>query len=89
VTKTTTHLAPLVDASINVEFPFFSMVPIVNGWTFLKNANVRFGYQYVWVGEIARAPAIIQYNIHVPTIRTDSRTSFGYDVVSFAVDWKW
>jgi hypothetical protein len=89
VTKTTTHLAPLVDASINVEVPIFSMIPVVNGWTFLKDAKFRVGYQYVWVGEIARAPAVIQYNLHKPTIRTDSRTSFGYDVINFAVDWKW
>jgi hypothetical protein len=89
VTKTTTHLAPLVDASINVEVPIFSMIPIINGWTLLKDAKFRVGYQYVWVGEIARAPAVINYNLHVPTIRTDSRTSFGYDVINFAVDWKW
>jgi hypothetical protein len=65
------------------------MIPIINGWTLLKDAKFRVGYQYVWVGEIARAPAVIQYNLHTPTIRTDSRTSFGYDVINFAVDWKW
>jgi hypothetical protein len=62
-TQSSTHVSPLFDTSINIEFPFFSMIPYVNKIHFLQNANVRMGWNFVAVDAMSRAAQIISYEI--------------------------
>ena len=84
---TNTHISPIFDTSINIDFPGFSWIPYVNQWAAFKNATMRVGFNYVFVGEIARPANIINYNITDPTIHP-ARTWFEYSAVNFAVNWK-
>jgi hypothetical protein len=87
-TKTNTHVSPFVDTSIFMEFPGFQLIPWVCNMNCFKNAKMRIGYQFVFVGEIARAPGIIVYNYGDPLVQ-QTRTWFSYNTVNFAVDWRW
>jgi len=88
VINTDTHISPLFETAINVEFPFFSMVPYVNKMNLFKNANVRIGWDFVVVDSVSRAAQIIKYNINEPGIQS-GRTWFEYNAFNFGVDWKW
>jgi hypothetical protein len=85
---TNTHISPIFDTAIYGEFNGFALIPWVNHWQIFKNAKMRVGWNYVFVNEVARAAANINYNIHTPTINTSDRTSFGFSTVNFAVDWR-
>src|SRR5205823_3088353 len=84
---TNTHISPIFDTSIYGEFPGFAMIPWVNQWQLFKNAKMRVGWNYVYVGEVARAAGIINYNIHEATINA-KRSWFEFSTVNFAVDWR-
>lgn len=88
VINTDTHISPLFETAINVEFPFFAMVPYVNRMNMFKNANVRIGWDFVVVDSVSRAAQIIKYNIGEPGIQS-GRTWFEYNAFNFGVDWKW
>jgi hypothetical protein len=88
VTSNNTHMAALFDQQFNLEFPLFSMLPLVNRMALFKDANFRVGWQYVVVSEIARAANQINYNIDQASIN-NHRTWFSYNVVNFGVNWKW
>ncbi|HLJ10778.1 MAG TPA: BBP7 family outer membrane beta-barrel protein [Planctomycetaceae bacterium] len=87
-TRSNTHISPFFDTSINVEFPAFAMIPYINQWQMFKNAKLRIGYNFVFVGEVTRAASDIVYAYGDPLIRTDRRTWFEYNAVNFAVDWR-
>jgi hypothetical protein len=87
-TNTNTHISPIFDTSIYGEFNGFAIIPFVNNWQLFKTAKMRIGWNYVYVNEVARAAADINYNLHGPTINTVQRTSFGFNTVNFAVDWR-
>src|SRR5579872_3380965 len=84
---TNTHISPIFDTSINVDFPGFAWIPYVNQWSVFKNAMMRVGFNYVYVGDVARPANIINYNILDPTIHP-THTWFEYSAVNFAVNWK-
>jgi hypothetical protein len=84
---TNIHISPIFDTSINVDFPGFAWIPYVNQWAVFKNANMRVGFNYVYVGDVARPANIINYNILTPTINA-THTWFEYSAVNFAVNWK-
>lgn len=84
-----THISPIFDTQINVEFPGFSWIPYVNRWDVFKNANMRIGYNFVFVGSVARPANIIDYRSFQPAVMPGARTWFEYSTVNFAVTWKW
>lgn len=86
--RTNTHIAPIFDTSIFIEFPGFELIPYVNKMNFFKNAMMRVGWNYVLVDSVARPPIIINYNVNDPTIHS-AHTWFEYSTVNFAIDWKW
>jgi hypothetical protein len=88
VTSNHTHMAALFDQQFNLEFPLFSILPLVNQMAVFKQANFRVGWQYVVVSEVARAANQINYNINEATIN-NHRSWFSYNVVNFGVNWKW
>jgi hypothetical protein len=83
-----THISPIFDTSINVDFPGFAFIPWVNKWAIFQDATMRIGFNYVFVGEVARPANIINYNLSNPTINPGNRTWFEYSSVNFAVNWK-
>ena len=86
--NTNTHIAPVFDTSLNGEFAVFELLPYVNQWQVFKSAKMRIGWNYVYVNEVSRASADINYLLHGPTINTNNRTSVGFSTVNFAVDWR-
>ena len=82
-----THIAPIFDTSINIDFPGFAYIPWVNKWAVFKDAYMRVGFNYVYVGDVARPANIINYNILTPTVNP-AHTWFEYSSVNFAVNWK-
>jgi hypothetical protein len=82
-----THISPIFDTSINVDFPGFAWIPYVNQWAVFKQATMRIGWNYVYVGDVARPANIINYNLLNPTVNP-THTWFEYSAVNFAVNWK-
>jgi len=81
------HISPIFDTSINIDFPGFAWIPWVNQWAFFKDAIMRVGFNYVYVGDVARPANIINYNNLVPTVNS-THTWFEYSAVNFSVNWK-
>lgn len=88
VYQSATHVSPVFDTSVYVQFPFFQIVPYVNQLSIFKTSNVRIGYNYVVVGEIARPMNSTYFALTNPGVQA-GRTWFGYNTVNFAIDWKW
>jgi hypothetical protein len=88
VTSNSTHVAALFDQQFMMEFPFFSVVPYLNRFTILREGNVRIGWQYVVVSEVARAGNQIIYNINEPLINSH-RTWWSYNTFNFGMNWRW
>jgi hypothetical protein len=84
-----THISPIFDTQINIEFPGFTWIPWVNRWDLFKHANMRVGFNYVYVGEVARPANIIDYKSFDPQVMPGARTWFSYSTVNFAVNWKY
>lgn len=84
---TNTHISPIFDTSINLDFNGFAWIPWVNQWALFREANMRVGFNYVYVGSVARPANIIAYNYMDPTINS-THTWFKYSSVNFAVNWK-
>ena len=84
---TNRHISPIFDTSINIDFPGFAWIPYVNRFAVFKEANMRVGWNYVYVGDVARPANIINYNYMTPTINAN-HTWFEYSMVNFAVNWK-
>jgi|GEM_PF-2576444 len=82
------HISPIFDTSINVDFPGFAWIPYVNQWAVFRDANMRVGFTYAYVGDVARPANIINYNMTDPTINA-THTWFEYSWVNFAVNWKY
>ncbi|MBS0265871.1 MAG: BBP7 family outer membrane beta-barrel protein [Planctomycetes bacterium] len=87
-TLTNTHISPIFDTSLWGEFNGFAWIPLINRMDVFKHAKTRIGWNYVYVNEVARAAADINYNLHGATINTSQRSSFGFNTVNFAVDWR-
>ena len=87
-TLTNTHISPIFDTSLYGQFNGFALIPLINRMEVFKSAKMRIGWNYVYVNEVARATANINYNLHGATINTNQRTSFGFNTVNFAVDWR-
>ncbi|MBI3861410.1 MAG: BBP7 family outer membrane beta-barrel protein [Planctomycetia bacterium] len=85
--KSNTHISPILDTSINGDFPGFALIPYVNQWSVFKNATMRVGFNFVWVGGVARPANIIDYRVRGPLINAGAHTWFEYSAVNFAVNW--
>ncbi|MGE5193633.1 MAG: hypothetical protein ACM3U2_14150 [Deltaproteobacteria bacterium] len=83
-----THIVPIIDTSINMELPIFAMMPYINRFAVLRNANLRIGYNFVNAWEISRAVNIIKYTYGDPGLQ-NGRTAFRFNAVNFGLDWKW
>lgn len=88
VGRNTVRLAPLFQTSVNIEFPFFKMVPYLNKFAILRESNFRVGYDLVFVGEIARPAQNIEYNYANPS-PNNNRQTFDYSTFNFGLDWHW
>ncbi len=78
----------MFEQAVNIEFPFFSLVPYVNRLAVFREANVRIGYNLVFVGEISRPAENIQYNYALPA-PNNNRQTFDYSMFNFGVNWQW
>lgn len=85
---THTHIAPLFETAVNIEFPFFSVIPYVNKLTVFRCANVRIGYDLVLAGEVSRAAENINYNLGAAA-PNNNKQWFDLSTFNFGLDWKW
>ncbi len=49
-----THVSPVIEQSIFIEAPIFAKLPVLKRSRVLKDAYLRFGYTFLWIGEVAR-----------------------------------
>lgn len=83
------HVAPIIDTSINMDFNGFEWVPIINKMALFKNAKTRIGYNFVYVNNVVRPTNIINYQLGGVTLNTGQRTYYAFNAVNFSVAWKW
>jgi len=88
-THANSHIAPIIDQQINIDFNGFAWVPVINKMALFKNAKTRIGYNFVWINNVVRPTNIINYNIGNVTLQTGERTYFAYNAVNFTIAWKW
>jgi hypothetical protein len=87
------HLSPLIAQSIMIEAPVFQYVPIIGKtWPF-AHANLRGGYEFMWVGQVIETNQSVDYEGDPmaglkPRIVVD-RGSWYSDNWSVGVSWNW
>ena len=52
--KDSTHVSPMIEQSVYIEGPIIQYVPILRRSRFLRSAEVRAGFTYLWLGDVAR-----------------------------------
>jgi len=85
------HVSPLIEQSIFVEFPLFSWLPVVRRVKILRRAKFRLGYTFLFVGELARPYESVIWQGHpaqdlYPGITVD-RSNWFADNVSYSINW--
>jgi hypothetical protein len=82
-----THVSPVFDTSLYMDFPLLSILPLINQASAFSQATFRVGYNFLVVGEIARPASIIVYKAPIPQLQSDSRTTFFLNTLSLGVNW--
>lgn len=90
-TSTSTHLSPLFEQSLTAEIPLFGLTPVLKDLRLLENARLRFGYQFLFIGEVADPVQSVVYQSNprlnlFPTIRPN-RDTFMQHTLSVGVNW--
>ena len=75
-------------ACVAIRVAGFALIPYVNKWAIFKTATMRVGFNYAWIGGVARPANIIEYRTLGPFIQSGARTWFEYSSVNFGVNWK-
>ncbi|HEV3298484.1 MAG TPA: hypothetical protein VG055_02535, partial [Planctomycetaceae bacterium] len=87
------HVSPLIEQSIIIEAPVFQYVPILGKMWPFAHANLRGGYEFMWVGDVIETNQSIDYEGNPmaglkPRIVVD-RGSWYSDNWSVGVSWNW
>jgi hypothetical protein len=85
--SSSTHVSPVFDTSLYMDFPLLSILPLINQASAFSQATFRIGYNFLVVGEIARPASIIVYKAPIPQLQSDSRTTFFLNTLSLGVNW--
>ena len=87
--QTSTHVSPVFEFAVNADLNLFPLVPVVNRWSFFKNARVRTGWSTLVVGEVARPLQSINWQDDYsggPNVQVD-RSTFFTNYYNIGVNW--
>lgn len=86
--ETTTHISPLFQQSIFVDFQFMRELPVLRRISLLEDTTFRLGYTYLWVGGVARPADSINWKGYplYPSIK-QGRENWWAQQFSAAIDW--
>jgi len=87
------HISPLIAQSIMLEAPVFQYVPILGKMWPFAHANLRGGYEFMWVGDVIETNQSVDYEGNPmaglkPRIVVD-RGSWYSDNWSVGASWNW
>ena len=87
------HISPLIAQSIILEAPVFQYVPILGKMWPFAHANLRGGYEFMWVGQVIQTNQSVDYEGDPmaglkPRIEVD-RGSWYSDNWSVGISWNW
>lgn len=82
------HVSPIFQQQIFAESHIFQFVPYLNKTSLFKDANFRFGYNFLLVGEVIRPASAIGWRQPTPIIDYH-RSRWEQGAYSFGVDWKY
>ena len=85
------HLSPVIEQSIFVEAPLFAKLPLLKRSRVLKDAYLRFGYTFLWIGEVARPYESVLWRGHpaeglYPSIDME-RSKYWASNWSWSINW--
>ena len=85
-----THVSPLFQQSVFVDFDLFSHLPLTSRMSQLENTNFRLGYTFLWVGQLSRPADSIRWQGFplFPELKTN-RKSWYMQSLSAAIDWRY
>lgn len=86
--KNTTHVSPLAQQSIFLDFDLLETIPVIRDMSMFDDATFRLGYTLLWVGSVARPADSIEWQGFplFPEIK-NNRQSWWANQFSFAIDW--
>lgn len=86
--KSNVHVSPVFQQSIFAEFAAFRSLPIIRKMSVFEDTSFRFGYTFLWVGEVSRPAEAIKWQGFplYPEARVN-RTSWWMHQLNFGVDW--
>ena len=82
------HVSPIFQQQIFAESHIFQFVPYLNKTYLFKDANFRFGYNFLLVGEVLRPATAVGWRSPTPIIDYH-RSRWEQGAYSFGVDWKY
>tara|TARA_B100000029_G_scaffold158978_1_gene154682 strand:+ start:768 stop:2483 length:1716 start_codon:yes stop_codon:yes gene_type:complete len=88
-----THVSPIIEQSFFAEAPLFAKIPILRRSRILSEANFRFGYTFLFVGQVARPYGSVNWAGNpseglFPSIDT-TRSSFWTSNFSYSISWSY
>ena len=87
LSSTHTHVSPVVDTSIFIDVPVFDYVPYLRNTRIFKPAVFRFGYNFIYAGQIARPADEIKWITPTPAI-TGNHSDYTLGAFNFAINWQ-
>jgi len=86
--ETSTHVSPLFQQSVFMDFNFVRELPVLRRISILEDTTFRLGYTYLWVGEVSRPIDSINWKGYplYPSIQ-QGRKGWWAQQVSAAIDW--
>ena len=91
--KTTAHISPMLEQTINAEAPLFQYVPVLRRFGVFEKARFRAGYSILMIGGVADTPGSVLWQGNpaaglFPTI-SEKRNTYVTNNYSFGVSWQY
>jgi len=84
--KTHVHVSPVFHQSFGFKSQVFRHLPIVNEWGFFADANLKLGYDFILIGEMARPTKSIDWRVNAPRIESN-RSRWNTQLFSVGMEW--
>lgn len=86
--KSTTHVSPLFQQTIQARFQAFRDLPLIRNVALFDNSAFRFGYTFTWIGAVNRPAEVIDWKGFplYPSIKSN-RDDWWMHQLNFGIDW--
>ncbi len=91
--KSSTHVSPLFEQSLNAEFPIFRRIPVLKDMRQMQDAKLRLGWSYLFIAEVADPLQSVRWQSNpraglFPTIQR-SRDDFSQTTFNIGINWNY